>query len=187
MYRRAGAPEQAVKLFRQFGVRVGEDRVFYYEWGVAEGGVGNVAANVLLATYSIADTCSTIPPSNSNAAYCFAGLDYPFRALYDSCHEMVFLEGRASVAVLGQQLVLDGTGVEPEYLGRHLEESVRQGAKVPSVSKAFQLLRAAAVAAAGRIAKSSLANSIPAPQVMTFHGLERLVENAIRRKALQNR
>lgn len=178
LYRKAKVPEQAVDVFRKLPSSVKGDRVFYFEWGVAEGECGNHFNNILLASYSLSDQCPAAPVDNDGARMTLAGLGAAFGPLYEAYHNPTFRDARMAVAVLGQSLRLDPTS--EAYFRSYVNETSLQGAEHPDLEQAFALLRAAVIAAAQGAMNTAPAALFTRADDLTFKGLEQIIFNSKR-------
>jgi len=176
LYRKAGAPDRAVWVFREIPGLVEGNRAFYYEWGVAEGECGQQAANILLAVYSLCDQCTKTQVDNYSAKVALAGLGVAFGALYDAYNNPKFRDARMAIAVLGLTLPADDTS--DKYFRIHSHEASAQGAHQLKQDQAFQQLRAGVIAAEQVGLEKALTNLLPKAEALTFDGLERLVQHA---------
>lgn len=173
LYRKADAPDQAVRVFRESSLQMNGDRGYYHEWGVAEGESGNRAAGVMLQSFSLCDQCPTTMVNNNDAMKSLAGLGVAFGALYDAYNNPVFRDARMAVAVLGQTLHLDSKA--KGFYQTHAHDAAAQGAAQPDRDQAFQLLRAGIIAAARVGFDTFLTALLPKAEELTFEGLEQLV------------
>lgn len=176
LYRRAGLPDQGVRVFREAPGLVEGNRAFYYEWGVAEGECGNAAANVILASYSLSNECSFVRVDNYDARISLAGLGEAFGSLYDAYRDPAFRDARMAVATLGLTLPFDE--ISEKYLPNHAREAASQGAIQPDQEQAFRHLHAGVVAAAQVGLDSYLTDLLPKAEELSFAGLEQLVGHA---------
>ena len=177
LYRKAGAPDQAVELFRDFHKTGKLDRRFYNEWSVCEGESGDQVSSVLLAAFSLSDARTIDRVDNEDAKMALAGLGVALGRLFADYREVTFRDARASVAVLGQQLELDQQ--TSGYFQNHLAEAAAAGAKVPTVQEAFDLFRRGVIAAQGFGANDPVISILPDAASITFKGLERLIDASI--------
>lgn len=173
LYRKAGAPEMAIQLVRDFSSKPKLNRGFYYEWGSSEGNYGGHGENAVLAAYSLADQSALIPPHNEHAKQSLAGLGVALDELYRAYNTPSFLRGRAAVAVLGSLLQLDAT--TKRYFDRYLDESIAQGAPIPNPEEALELLRKSVGEANAFVSSDLVKTRIGDPREFTYNGLARLL------------
>jgi hypothetical protein len=163
----------AIKLFRGVNEEIKADRGFYFEWANAEGETGDYVANTLLAAFSISDSCSNQQVNNDQARRALAGLGLANRELFNAYHNVAFRDARMAATVLGKQLRLDLT--TQSYFQAHLDESLMQGAKTPTVDEAFNLFHQGLIAAEAIGADTSVASVIAGASKFNFNGLLKLI------------
>lgn len=173
LYRRAGQPEHALRVFQEIAALVEGNRAYYYEWGVAEGECGHHGENTLLAAFSLADQCPARQVDNDQAAKSLSGLGVAFGSLYDDYRNVAFRDARLAVVVLGRTLRLVAT--TKSYFDKHFLEATEQGATVPEQKEVMPLLQAG-IAAAARIGlDAQVVKLLPHAETLTFDGLKELV------------
>lgn len=173
LYRKADAPDQAVRVFGSSPNMVMGDRGLYHEWAVAEGECGHHAASVMLESFSLSDQCPATLVHNELAKNSLTGIGLAFGALYDAYNNPAFRDARMAVAVLGQSLRLDSTA--KSYFQKHAREATAQGAEQPDQAQAIQQFRSGVIAAAEVGLDASLTALLPKEGGLTFEGLEQLV------------
>lgn len=175
LLRKAGQPEQAAVLFRDYHGKCGKRRNFYYEWGVTEGNLRHQAVSVWLDAISLSDEIRGETVGNDDAKMVLAGLGVALGELYEQYHERAFIEGRGAVAVLGLALRLDSTA--RGYFERHKSEANREGVRVTSQEDALHRITTA-LHAAWKRRESDLDGTLPALNELHFEGLTRLLRDA---------
>lgn len=174
LYRKAKAPDQAVKVFRDVPELVRGTRGFYYEWGVAEGECSHQTDSVMLQAYSLSDQCPASLVDNDRAKVSLAGLGVAFGNLYAAYTNPAFRDARMAVVILGQTLRLDGTTAS--YFQRHESEATQDGATRPTLKVAFQQFSQGVAAAISTGIDEAIA--VIVSKEMTFNGLHQLVSNS---------
>ena len=165
-------PQDAVGLFRRFAGDVRTDRGFFNEWGVCEGEIGNHTANALLAALSISDGADRTQVDNEQAKKSLSGLGLAFGRLYAAYHDLAFRDAQAAVAALGLRLRVDD---KARYFDRFLAEAAANGAQVPAIPDAFDLLRSGVFAAQHIGVHGEVAAIVPDARKLEFGGLRRLI------------
>lgn len=173
LYRRAGAPEEGVRICLATVGVIDNNRAFYTEWGVAEGECKNYVANVLLVAYSLSDEGAFRSVDRDTSVRALSAIGVPLGALYDAYGDPSFRDARMAIAVLGKYVV--SSTESQEYFNRHLVEVRAQGAENMTIDKAFNKLAAGVVAAANRGHETYLEEHIPSLHKMNFSGLEKLI------------
>ncbi|MCP4696711.1 MAG: hypothetical protein GY862_07670, partial [Gammaproteobacteria bacterium] len=120
LFRKAGQPEQALRVFRD-APQPDNNRSFFHEWATAEGNEGNRALNVWLDAVSLADETAKKPPDNKTAALCFAGFGLACRELFEAYNKPVFIQGCGAAAQLGLSLACPN---RLKSIGRFLDHSI---------------------------------------------------------------
>jgi 3',5'-cyclic AMP phosphodiesterase CpdA len=172
LYRKAGMPDEAARLFRGYAGAL--NRKAWFEWGVAEGEGKNDLVAAWLEAIAIADQAGGPPPENQSAKQILAGLGVAFGNLYDSFNQRIFIEGRGAVAALGLTLPLDSKAYR--YFENHKRESQAAGVVTADVDIAFERFEAAA-----QLIRQFLdfdlivALRVAMPRTLTFRGLHRLI------------
>ena len=175
LYREAGDPERSLQLLEQFPASALVDRGFYQEWGTSAGACLRFKDNTVLLAFSIADQSDHRQVENEQAKLGLAGLGVALGRLFEETKDPVFLQGRAAVAVLGQQLRLDSTTAS--YFRRYYEEATAQGAGRPNVVQALSWF-CDAVSAANRSGISRMVSErVGAVERLTYGGLQRLLRS----------
>jgi|WetSurSiteA1Bulk_404760.scaffolds.fasta_scaffold00050_13 predicted phosphodiesterase len=99
-FRKAGQPEQAIKVFRKSPI-VNDSRSFFSEWGVDEGIEDCHALSVYLTGYSLADEATKKFPTNDDAKICLNGLSIALSELFKKYNRAIFIEACGAAALLG--------------------------------------------------------------------------------------
>jgi hypothetical protein len=99
-FRKAQQPELSVKVFRESPIAI-NDRVFFSEWGTSEGNEGNLALNIYLTSYSLADETSKERPDNERAKISLNGLALACQELFKRYNNFIFIEACSAAAQLG--------------------------------------------------------------------------------------
>lgn len=173
IYRRAGQPDLAVEVFRTAPQEMQRDRAFYYEWGTAEGNIGNQGISAWLDGISIADDTESYPPDNNQTKQSLAGLGVVMEGLYDQYGERTFIESLGAIAQLGFKLILDET--TKKYFLKHQATSHQEG--VTEVEDALALERVIkGIVLAGEKSGATLPFYVPRPETLTFEGLKSLLK-----------
>ena len=176
LYRRAKVPQEAVGLFKQFAGYERTDRGFFNEWGVCEGEVGNNTADALLEAFSMSDGADRTQVDNDTAKKILAGIGVAFGKLFAAHHDVAFRDAQAAVAALGLQLRLDET--TRRYFEINLAEATADGAEVPAIPDAFDVLRRGIIAAQSIGVHAAVAAVVPDARKLHFEGLRRLIAAA---------
>ena len=138
LLRMSGQPEISVKIFRTALENVKRDRVFYFEWAISEGVVGNRCCSIWLAATSLADNTSRAWPSSEDAIKAFAGMGTTFGLLYELFDERAFIEACSATAQLGQSIKHENSS--DEYFQEATDLARAAGVAGVSLSKAFERL-----------------------------------------------
>lgn len=102
LLRELGEADQSVRLFYNRVVD-NQDRAYYFEWGTAEGSIGNHGLGTLLAGIALADIPGMNDSSRQNAVICLSGLSVSFGYLFEKYNQSVFEQASRACA----QLALD--------------------------------------------------------------------------------
>lgn len=175
-HRKAGQVEDSINIFTSVSSVVQNNRGFYYEWGIAESEIGNMANNVLLAAYSLSDQCAQAFVNNDQAMKSLNGMGMAFANLFESYNDLVFRDARMSIAVLGQTLRLDVVG-EANFKF-HMSQSLVKGVVKPNLTHAIRIIKNAIMSANDMAQMSEVPHVLPDMSTWTFMGLERLVESS---------
>ncbi len=175
LYRRAGAPEESVRICLATVGVIDNNRAFYTEWGVAEGECKNHVANILLVAYSLSDECAFSSVDRETCVKALSAIGVPLGALYDAYGDPSFRDARMAIAILGKCAM--HSAESQEYFNRHFVEVRAQGAENINIEKAFEKFAAGVVAAASRGHDAYLEEHIPSIHKMNFLGLEKLISN----------
>lgn len=182
LLRKTDDPKRAMKLFEDFPSAT-INRGFYHEWATTAGNYCDHGATVLLDAYSLADECDAVPPNNDRAKLSLAGLGVAFKELYGAYHDRLYLEGLIAVALLGKQLDLDKKS--SGYFDRHLQESLEEGASLPTIEDALRLFPQTLQSAIIHTHSDRVKEICGSPKGLSFEGLTRLIGAAVRRKQLR--
>lgn len=174
-YRKAGAAEQAVRLFYDFKHDVA--RGFFYEWGTSEGNAGDYACDVLLSAYSLADQCDSERLSRQQSKLSLTGLCEAFGELHDIYLNRVFADGRAAAAVaaitiLGRELRNDP---KADYFQRCLSENDPSGASIPRPKDAVAQIHKAILTASDYVRSDVVKERIGDVRNLTFTEFDELI------------
>ncbi len=183
LYRETGQVEQSVELFRKAHKEVRSSdnrRSYFYEWGAAEGSLGNYCLDAWLSGVSLADGVARKAPNVRDGVLSLSGLSNVFRELCDNpaLRNQVFIEACGAASQLA--IKLDSIERQPQSgvmtrIKRNLEEVRAEG--VPDVDLAVALERlSAGVRMAWDQREADLPEWVRKGNELTFHGLARLLQ-----------
>jgi hypothetical protein len=127
VYRKAGRPEDSLRLFRDPQVIVNRDRAYFNEWATVEGIVSNHAIDAWLEGVTLADRDDQEMLGRYRAEVSLSGVAGAFEHLFDKSGERLFIEACGAAAQLGLRL---RPNPRSEYnLSLRLSRSQREGVK----------------------------------------------------------
>jgi hypothetical protein len=170
LYRAAGDPARAERLFSDFPIHAAADRAFYVEWGTSAGSCGHDVDAALLQAFSLSDQADYRAVDNECAKRALAGMGAAFSNMLESFNDPRILAGLAAVPVLGTQLRLDSTA--SNHFARHSQQAEKLGSPTPTAQQAWQWFLDARLAAACLGVSSEVLDRVGDPGRLTFSQLE---------------
>jgi hypothetical protein len=186
-YRNAGDFPAAVEVFRQnispLSSKVdfqSDVRGYWYEWGVAEGSVGDSpsvrAAGAWLQGLSLADHLKPAPITPEQAKLSCAGLGVAFGKLAERHPDCPFARARRAAAYLGRLTTSDPKALG--YFAKHDRDADKIGTPHPkSIEEAVGWLTTA-VAQAGRELQDPFLKALLKPEQVSFNMLREFLNPA---------
>lgn len=172
LFRKAGHPEQALRVFRD-APQPDNDRAFFTEWAVGEGAEGNHALTIWLDAVALADETAQKPPNNRDAAMCLAGFGTVCRHLFEGYNKAIFIEACGAAAQLGLTL-RSLTATDQRLLSINQQAARTNSITEVQPATALRRIKEAAIAAYQQ-REANLPDWIPPAQELTFHGLAELL------------
>nr|VFJ89572.1 MAG: Calcineurin-like phosphoesterase [Candidatus Kentron sp. H]VFJ92765.1 MAG: Calcineurin-like phosphoesterase [Candidatus Kentron sp. H]VFJ97562.1 MAG: Calcineurin-like phosphoesterase [Candidatus Kentron sp. H] len=172
LFRRAGQPEQSLRVFRA-APRPDDNRAFFHEWATVEGNQGNHALAVWLDAVALADDTARRPPDNRQAAMYLAGFAFACRELFGGYNKPVFIAGCGAAGQLGLSLPNLDTRAKNYFL-EYKKIAHAHGITDVEPPTALGRIRDAAIAAYTQREGDLQEWVQPAPD-LTFQGLESLL------------
>jgi len=183
LLREDNTPDEALEVFQNSPPATRVHRGYCYEWAASAGMAGDLALNVVLALFSVADwqdndLLESSPVGNKQAKISLNGVTRAFIPLFEQHGDDAFRQacGGAAQLALNQGLELDSMSLD--YLNRSRNWATDHG--VPddvSPETAFERLMCGLQAAWDQLQSDPPAFVMP-PSEMTFNGLRRLLRLA---------
>lgn len=167
LYRDINEADLAASVFRKIHPGTNVDRALYYEWGTAEGNLGNQAISASIDTVSLADGIENSPPDNEQTKLSLAGMGVAFQGLFEKYNDHLFLESRHAVGLAGLRLKLDG--IAQSYFQRYKCETEAQGISLNAEEAIDKIIQG--VNKAWSLHEIELPEFVPKVTGLTFDGL----------------
>jgi len=183
-YRSAGDFAAAAQVFRDT-LPITQSKVdfaqiirgYLFEWGVAEGSVGDDSSHQAVSAYlqglSLSDHLKTAQITNYNCKYALSGLGVAFGKLAEPRPDCPFACGRRAAAYLGRLATSDPTALS--YFTKHDRDADRIHTPHPKTIEVAIAWLTTAVAHSGRELQDPFLPALPRPEHVSFNMLRVLL------------
>ena len=172
LLRRAGQPEQALRVFRD-APQPDNHRSFFHEWAAGEGNEGNHALNAWLDAVALADEAARKKIDNKQAAISLVGFGIACHQLFKGYNKTAFIQGCGASAQLGLSLPTFDHRNKNNHI-KNWKMAAANGIAEVHPATALKHIQEAAIAAYQQ-REENLPEWILQAEELTFHGLAELL------------
>ncbi|MEW8335505.1 MAG: metallophosphoesterase [Candidatus Thiodiazotropha sp.] len=172
LFRKAGQPEQALRVFRD-APQPDDHRSFFTEWATGEGKENNYALEAWLSAAALADETARKPPNNKDAEICLVNFGISCHLLFENYNKNIFIQACGAATQLGFGLC-NLTPKSQRLLSNNQKVAYANNFTDVSPTTAIKIIKKAAVAAFQQ-REAELPKWIPPAEELTFHRLAELL------------